>query len=154
MTTKNKEEWNNYCKERLDNNPELREKARQSSRDWYAKNKETEKEKNRNYCKENPKKTLYWTAKGNAKRKGIDFNLTESDLIIPDTCIIMGIELSLDVGGRTNNRASIDRIDSTKGYTKDNIQIISSIANRMKSDSTKEELLIFAKGVLKLYGEV
>ena len=39
---------------------------------------------------------------------------------------------------------SIDRIDSTKGYTKDNIQIISWRANRIKNDSTPEELMQIA----------
>ena len=47
---------------------------------------------------------------------------------------------------------SIDRIDSSKGYTKDNIQIISLIANQMKWDSTKEERLKFAKYYLSLEG--
>lgn len=47
---------------------------------------------------------------------------------------------------------SIDRIDATKGYTKDNIQVISKQANAMKWDSTKEELVEFAKGVLALEG--
>ncbi len=52
----------------------------------------------------------------------------------------------------TAAQAYQDRIDSANGYTKDNIQVISSIANRMKWNATKEQLLTFCKGVLSLEG--
>lgn len=45
-----------------------------------------------------------------------------------------------------------DRKDSTKGYTKDNVWVISLIANSMKWSSTKEERVLFAKWVLSLEG--
>jgi hypothetical protein len=35
---------------------------------------------------------------------------------------------------------SIDRVDSSKGYTKDNIQVISHRANNLKNNATLEEL--------------
>lgn len=62
----------------------------------------------------------------------------------------MGEKLQYIPGGYSDYSPSIDRIDSTKGYTKDNIQIISSIANRMKWNATKEQLITFAKGILSL----
>jgi hypothetical protein len=54
--------------------------------------------------------------------------------------------------GYSDYSPSIDRIDCKRGYVKDNIQIISSIANRMKWTATQEQLLTFAKGVLALEG--
>ena len=38
---------------------------------------------------------------------------------------------------------SIDRINSDLGYTKDNIQLVSAMINRMKSDLTSKEFIDF-----------
>ena len=43
---------------------------------------------------------------------------------------------------------SIDRIDSSRGYTKDNIQVVCWIYNRCKADNTHEDVIKFAKGLL------
>ncbi len=43
------------------------------------------------------------------------------------------------------NSPSIDRFDSNKGYTKDNIRIVSAKANALKSDGTLEEFLQIIK---------
>jgi hypothetical protein len=64
---------------------------------------------------------------------------------VPEYCPVFGIKLNYDGvekqgWTRTDNSPSIDRIDSSKGYTADNIQIISWRANRIKNDSTPEEL--------------
>ncbi len=69
---------------------------------------------------------------------------------IPDTCPMLGIELNYDGTGksgwtRADNSPSIDRIDSDKGYEAGNIHIISWRANRIKNDSTPEELEAIAK---------
>lgn len=39
---------------------------------------------------------------------------------------------------------SLDRIDSSRGYVKGNIWVISLRANRIKNDSTVEELRLIA----------
>jgi hypothetical protein len=38
------------------------------------------------------------------------------------------------------NRATLDRVDSTKGYTRDNVAFVSHRANRLKNNATAEEL--------------
>jgi len=52
-------------------------------------------------------------------------------------CAITGIPFQMELGKpykRNPFRPSIDRIDSKRGYTKDNIQIVLSIVNTMRLD--------------------
>ncbi|BAY25017.1 hypothetical protein NIES2100_48160 [Calothrix sp. NIES-2100] len=49
----------------------------------------------------------------------------------------------------TINRASVDRIDSTQGYTLDNIQFVAVIANFAKNAFTEEELINFCYDVAR-----
>ena len=39
-----------------------------------------------------------------------------------------------------DNSYSLDRIDSTKGYTIENLMVISNRANRIKNNASNEEL--------------
>lgn len=102
---------------------------------------------------EHQKIRLLAAAKSNCKKFGIDFGITLEDLQMPEYCNLTGVRLTNILGkGRTKTNASLDRIDSTKGYVKGNVQIISDLANRMKQNASPEELIAFAKGVLRIYG--
>jgi len=99
-------------------------------------------QKSKDYVKNHKERILLTKAKNRAKTKNIEFNIDINDVIIPDVCPILGIDIIKDTGGRHNkNSPSIDRIDNTRGYTKDNIRIISFRANNLKSDGTLEEFL-------------
>lgn len=74
-----------------------------------------------------------------AKKKGIVFDLKPEDIVIPDVCPVLGIKM--ERGGAQWNSPSLDRFDNSKGYTPDNVRVISSRANQIKSDATAEELL-------------
>lgn len=102
--------------------------------------------------KRNPEKRLWTVAKNNAKVTQKEFNIVPEDIIIPSHCPYLGIELTNTVGeGKLDTNPSIDRIDNTKGYIKGNIQVISWLANRMKHKATNEQLIAFARGILKLH---
>ena len=92
--------------------------------------------------KATPEERLFRNVKGSSKRKGLDFDLSLEDIVIPDVCPILGIPFNLEVGGQGGdvNGPSVDRINSHKGYTKDNVWVISKKANMCKSDLTLEQL--------------
>lgn len=90
--------------------------------------------------------------KANAKRRSIECTLILSDIVVPIKCPYLNIPLTRIIGkGIVSTNASLDRIDSTKGYTPDNIQVISYLANTIKNNATKEQLTIFAKNILKIH---
>ncbi len=53
---------------------------------------------------------------------------------------VLNIPLTFNNGTAKDNSYSVDRIDSTKGYSFDNIIIVSNRANRLKSDATLLEI--------------
>ena len=88
---------------------------------------------------ETPELYLLGGARQRAKAKDFEFSITLVDVTIPDTCPVLGIELEMGNEDRDTS-PSIDRIDNNKGYTPDNVRIISYRANRLKSNATPEEL--------------
>lgn len=88
-------------------------------------------------------RTLYNRLKNSAKKRNIEFSLTIpelNNLTFPLTCPILGIPLKFNRQRLQDNSYSIDRIDSTKGYSIDNIVVISWRANRLKNNASINEL--------------
>jgi len=86
------------------------------------------------------KNILYSNAKQRAKKSNIEFTLTKEDIDIPDTCPVFGFPLKRENKETWMCAPSIDRIDNTRGYVKDNIIIVSRRANILKKDATIDEL--------------
>jgi hypothetical protein len=87
--------------------------------------------------------TILRRTRERAKRSGIEFNLTIDDVKVPTVCPVLGILIarsSLPRRGGTDNSPSVDRIDSSKGYVKGNVHVISNRANRIKNNATPQEL--------------
>jgi hypothetical protein len=91
----------------------------------------------RNYHKNSQEYNIWHRAKTRAKLKNIPFNIEISDIIIPEKCPIFNSYFEV---GNHKTCASIDRIDSTLGYVKGNIQIISNRANMLKGDANLKEI--------------
>lgn len=147
-----------------------KEKVNKWANDWYAKNKEKVKlkvidynlkypgkiaQRRRDWADKNVEKRLLKSAKGRSNREDIFFKLQAEDIVVPVKCPILDIKL------KTNNRnlpkynsPSLDRINNSRGYTKNNVQVISYKANTMKGNATPKELLKFAYWVLLKYGHL
>lgn len=97
---------------------------------------------------------LWARAKQRCKKSGLEFSISVKDIIIPKTCPYLDLPLVIhegSPGGRPTSPA-LDRIDNEVGYTKNNIQVISHLANQMKASATREQLLLFATRVLETFG--
>lgn len=110
--------------------------------------KEHTRKLKRESARKNPEKGMVSRAKKRALSKGYEFDITKEDIYIPKVCPLLDIPLVLGTKGNYAASPSIDRIDPTKGYTKDNIWVISSKANTMKSNASSKELATFARNIL------
>jgi len=139
-------EWRKSARKK---NPEkFREQARsagakETMNTWKKNNPERLKEYARKWDEKNPIKVLINQVKARAKRNGLDFDLKESDIVVPEFCPVLGLRLEWGTGkGRKvalDNSVSLDRTDSSKGYIKGNISIMSWRANNLKKNGTAEE---------------
>lgn len=95
--------------------------------------------KNKSRTLENYEYQLWLGAKHRAQSKGMEFTITLEDIRIPDLCPVLGIPL-VKLSAERFNSPSIDRIDNTRGYTPDNICVISYRANSLKNNASPEEM--------------
>lgn len=145
---KNKEKKKQYALEH-------KEDIKAYRKEYYSKNKDIFLQQQREYyaTPENRAKRIHAKAKTRAKETGIEFTITVQDIVIPTHCPYLGIELTHELGkGQLESNSSLDRIDSTKGYIPGNIQVISRLANTMKSNASQETLLRFAQGIFEVHG--
>ena len=84
------------------------------------------------------KRQLYTRAKYRARDANITFDITPEDIVIPSHCPALNIPLF--IGKDRSNSPSLDRIVPSKGYTPENIAVISMRANAIKNDATREEI--------------
>ena len=80
------------------------------------------------------------SARDRAKKRGLDFNLDIKALHFPKVCPILNIKLEHGKKDWTTS-PSIDRIDNDKGYTLDNVIVVSSLANSIKNCATWQQII-------------
>ena len=113
----------------------------------------------RNSERKNPLKAQLRTARGNAKKGGLEFSISLTDFPeipnslaehpqIPKECPVFGTPLYLN--GEIDDLPSLDRIDNTRRYVSGNVILVSRRANRLKGDATPEEL----RKVADFYGSL
>ncbi len=111
-------------------------------------NEKVKDSKNKSYRKLDPAIKAVTQARNRAKRKSIEFNLEVSKINVPTICPYLKVPFIIGEKGNYEYTYSIDRIDNSKGYLQDNIELITKKANSMKNSATKIELINFAIEVI------
>jgi hypothetical protein len=102
-----------------------------------------------NYLKNNENlKKIFYSRVQNIKKREIDVMEGLRDYLIKlwieqdKKCYYSGVEMQLKgYADNINNVATVDRIDSSKGYIEGNIVLCCSIINKMKQNLSIEELI-------------
>lgn len=101
---------------------------------------------------------LVHDSRSRAKKAGIDHNLDLNYLleILPECCPYLGAQFHWEANFNCGHRKphpfspSIDRIDSSKGYVKGNVAIVSHRANAIKNDASEVELIAMGRRIAQL----
>lgn len=149
-----------------------RESDRRAQRKAYAENPEKFKAKNAKWRRENPEKAQESNRTSHAKRyndpskfplflmhgmksrkrvngKTLTLTIEDVEQLIIDSkgvCALSGLPLTCE--RKHPNLASIDRIDSRKGYVKGNVQLVAKCVNLAKNAQTDAEFIAMCKAVV------
>ena len=141
------------CEHIIQNTPERRARRRELE---LIRRQNPEHVKHRNEMDKkarlkNPKHWLWVAAKFRAKKKNLEFAITEDDFDMPSTCPLLEIPMFKNPEHACDNSYSLDRINSFYGYVPGNVWVISNKANRIKGDATLEELELLVKNLKAHY---
>ena len=90
--------------------------------------------------KATPEYTLWEKARLRARRKGVPFDIAPEDVIIPETCPLLGIKLEHQKGAWGGSTPSLDRKVPSMGYVRGNTWVVSFRANLLKNNASRKEL--------------
>jgi hypothetical protein len=96
--------------------------------------------------------SMWSRLKNRAKIRGLDLTVTKEELVKKfesqnAKCALSGLNITLTAANDEKDTASIDRIDSNKGYHSDNIQWVHKDVNTLKLFLQEEELFSLCKTV-------
>lgn len=90
---------------------------------------------------------LLMNSKARARLQGWEHNLEVKDVVIPEFCPILEVPFIIGTKDNYDYTPTIDRIDSSKGYIKGNVKVISMRANKIKTNASQKELETFSKNI-------
>jgi hypothetical protein len=133
-----------------------REKLREYERKYREENRERVQANRRRYDEkrrgDSRRKAveLVAAARNRAKKRGLAFEL-EIDLIhekiVSGNCEATGLPFIVEASHPQT--PSIDRVDSSGGYTLDNVRVVCFMYNQAKRDWTHDQLLNFCRAFVK-----
>lgn len=97
--------------------------------------------------------TFFNRQRRRAEDKGLEFTVTHEELMAlyeaqGRKCALSGLPIGFSVRTAGSNTASLDRIDSRKGYVLGNVQWLHQAVNIMKLDHTVDEFVALCRAVV------
>lgn len=128
------------------------EKIRPRNAAWARAHRAKTKESRLAAKMADPRMAMWRGARERAKRSGLPFDISVSDIVVPERCPVFGVPLAVARGRAQPNSPSLDRIDSAAGYVVGNVRVISKRANTIKNDATVAELALALRDAKMLAG--
>lgn len=122
-----------------------KEKHYNKTREYIKTHPEENKKHKKDWMIRNPLYVLFSNCRARAKKEGYPFNLDFEYLKTlprPEFCPVLGIPID---NSTIEHKLSLDKLHPEKGYTKGNVFFISMKANRMKQDSSLQQLELLVK---------
>jgi hypothetical protein len=129
------------------------DRVRKESKRWREAHREEHREANRLLYYRSLQRRLFDNAKHRAKRKGWAFTITIDDVVVPDVCPVLGVPFVWGEGLHDYS-PSLDRKNSSLGYTKENVAVISNLANRIKTNATTDQVKKVHEYLLAIDGQL
>lgn len=133
-----------------------KEKIAKNYKNYYLNNRDTLIKQMKDRYEKTKPRTLYQTInrnlnniKSKCKLNGTPFDITIDDIVIPDVCPLLGIELKAGLSRNSAQSPSIDKIVPNLGYVRGNVWIVSYRANKIKTDASLDELKTLVKNLEK-----
>lgn len=154
------------CKEHKQPEEFYPDKSKKSGLSSYCKDCMKAKARNQSYNKKSADRyrscisghlrRITNNARFRAKRDNLVFNIDYHFLLNlwhkqQGKCALSNDPMVVKIGsgsGKATLSPSIDRIDPSEGYTRDNVQLLSVESNRHKSDKTNKEILEWSQKVI------
>lgn len=113
-------------------------------KDWYAWNVPAVRHERH----ESVEYKMYNSARHRARSNGLPFNIDLADVVVPDTCPLLGIPIQVGKNGKAHaGSPTLDRIINEEGYVKGNVWVISKRANTIKNTANYQELELLANNL-------
>jgi hypothetical protein len=106
----------------------------------------------RRHRTKDPQVRMLSLARRRARKLGVEFSIGLEDLPFPTHCPVLGLKLERGTRGSKSTSPSLDRVDSSKGYVKGNVYVISMRANWMKHNATPDEALAIYRYICRGIG--
>jgi len=99
---------------------------------------------------------LWNNLKGNARRRGLEVLIGKEQIDIMyanqgGLCAVTGLQMQYTSGATSKNdyAVSVDRVDSSKGYTHYNVRLVCARVNILRQELTDEQMAFWCNMILK-----